>query len=96
MLRLAIRLLAQHYGDVPAAELGPLKLKVRREETVRSGLARTMINGFVLRIRQAVHWAVEEPTSSSEAAVSATRGLRGPLAASILNRVNPTASKDYP
>lgn len=59
VLKLSMRFLAQLYGDLPAAEFGPLKLKACREEMIRSGLARTTINGFVSRIRQAFRWAVE-------------------------------------
>ena len=59
VLKLSMRFLAQLYGDLPAAKFGPLKLKACREEMIRSGLARTTINGFVSRIRQAFRWAVE-------------------------------------
>ena len=47
------------YGAVPAGEFGPLALKACRERMIDEGLARTTINGFVSRIRQAFRWAVE-------------------------------------
>jgi integrase len=59
VLKLAMRYLHQLYGSVPAVEFGPLALKACRERMIDAGLARTTINGFVSRIRQAFRWAVE-------------------------------------
>ncbi len=59
VLKIAMRHLAELYADLPAVEFGPLKLKACREEMIRSGLARTTINGLVARIRQAFRWSVE-------------------------------------
>ncbi|MBL8753078.1 MAG: site-specific integrase [Planctomycetes bacterium] len=59
VLKLAMRYLHQLYGSVPAVEFGPLALKACRERMIDAGLARTTINGYVSRIRQAFRWAVE-------------------------------------
>lgn len=59
VLRLAMRFLHELYGGQAAAEFGPLKLKACRQRMIEAGLARTTINGFVSRIRQAFRWAIE-------------------------------------
>lgn len=59
VLKLAMRYLHQLLGAVPAVEFGPLALKACRERMIDAGLARTTINGYVSRIRQAFRWAVE-------------------------------------
>ena len=59
VLRLAMRHLHELYGSLLATDFGPLKLKACRERMIDAGLARTTINGFVSRIRQAYRWAVE-------------------------------------
>lgn len=59
VLRLAFRFLHDLYGDLPAAEFGPLALKACREAMIARGLCRTTINGYVSRIRQVFRWAVE-------------------------------------
>lgn len=59
VLRVAMRHLHELFGGLTAAEFGPLRLKACREQMIEAGLARTTINGFVSRIRQAFAWAVE-------------------------------------
>jgi integrase len=59
VLKLAMRFLHDLYGPLPVTEFGPLRLKACREVMIDTGLARTTINGYVSRIRQAVAWAVE-------------------------------------
>jgi len=77
-VRDAMRALREHYGRTPAAEFGPLKLKAVREALVAQGLARSTINGRVLRIRRLFKWATENELVSSSVhhALQAVAGLR--------------------
>jgi len=78
VLKLAMRFLHDLYGSLPATEFGPLKLKACREVMIDTGLARTTINGYVSRIRQAFAWSVEnELVPGSELlALRAVPGLK--------------------
>jgi integrase len=78
ILKLAMRYLRNLYGELPAAEFGPLKLKACREEMIQAGLARTTINGFVSRIRQVFRWAVENELvpATVHQALQAVPGLK--------------------
>lgn len=58
--RYALKPLRALYGDLPAAEFSPLKLKAVRQEMITAGLARTVINGRVSRIVRMFRWAVAE------------------------------------
>ena len=48
------------YGDSPADQFGPLKLKTLRQHLVEKGLCRTEINKRVGRIKRVFKWAVSE------------------------------------
>ena len=48
------------YSHLPAAEFSPLKLKAVRDEMVRSGLCRPVVNQRVGVIKRAFKWAVAE------------------------------------
>jgi len=78
VVRLAMKPLHELYGSLPASEFGPLKLKACRERMIDQGLARTTINGFVSRIRQAFRWAVENELVPGEVleALRAVSGLK--------------------
>jgi len=56
-LRDALRPLGDLYGHTPAGEFGPLALRAVREEMVRDGLCRTVVNARVKRVRRAFRWA---------------------------------------
>ena len=60
------------YGDSPADEFGPLKLKTLRQHLVEHGLCRTEINKRVGRIKRVFKWAVSEELISP----STHEGLR--------------------
>ncbi|MBI83421.1 MAG: hypothetical protein CMJ81_09515 [Planctomycetaceae bacterium] len=62
----------EFYGDSPADEFGPLKLKTLRQHLVEHGLCRTEINKRVGRIKRVFKWAVSEELISS----SIHEGLR--------------------
>lgn len=53
----ALRHLRRLYGDTPAKEFGPLRLRAVREEMLKADLCRTTINARVHRIRRAFRWA---------------------------------------
>jgi integrase len=58
-IKYSLRPLAQLYGDEPACEFGPRKLKVVRQAMIDSGLARSLINKRINRIRHLFKWGVE-------------------------------------
>jgi hypothetical protein len=58
--RLSLRPLCRLYRDLPAAEFSPPKLRAVREEMVKAGLVRTLINRRVGRIVRMFKWAVAE------------------------------------
>ena len=60
------------YGDSPADQFEPLKLKTLRQHLVEKGLCRTEINKRVGRIKRVFKWAVSEELISS----SIHEGLR--------------------
>jgi integrase len=51
--------LGRMYGDLPAIEFGPLRLKAFRQSLVDDGLARTHVNHQVNRVRHILKWASE-------------------------------------
>ena len=77
-IRLAIRPARLRYGFLPARDLGPLNLKVVRQEFVDLKLVRTQVNKRVRRIVQMFRWAVGEelvPVTVYQA-LKAVEGLR--------------------
>lgn len=55
----ALRSLRKLYGRLPAAELGPLKIKEVREAMIEKGWCRRQINHQVGRIKRMLKWATE-------------------------------------
>ncbi len=55
----ALRPLLRLFRDLPAAEFGPLKLKVVRDEMIRLDWCRNRINRQVGRLKHVFKWAVE-------------------------------------
>src|SRR5262249_19750422 len=53
----ALRPLRRLYGDLAAAAFGPLALRAVQQDMIRSGLARTVVNARLNRIRRAFKWA---------------------------------------
>src|SRR5262245_41328288 len=66
------------YGHTRAADFGPLALKAVRRKMIDSGLARTVINIRVSRIRHMFKWAVAEELVGPSAyrALAAVQGLQ--------------------
>lgn len=58
--KIVSRAVREVYGHVPAAEFGPLALKAVRERMVAGGLARTLINNRVRRLKHVFKWAAGE------------------------------------
>lgn len=56
----ACRIVARLYGELPAREFSPLKLKAVREEYVKAGWGRQYVNAQVSRVRRMFRWAVGE------------------------------------
>ncbi|HEY1381528.1 MAG TPA: hypothetical protein VGF55_32320, partial [Gemmataceae bacterium] len=77
-VRLAIRPVRILYGPLPAAEFSPLKLKAIRDEMVRSGLCRPVVNQRVGVIKRVFKWAVAEELvpASVHQALQAVPGLK--------------------
>ena len=55
-IKLAMRPLKRLYGSLSASEFSPLKLQAVRDEFVRSGLSRKVVNRQVLRVKQLFKW----------------------------------------
>ncbi len=62
-IRRAVEPLVKLYGRTPAADFGPLALKVVRQNMIDAGLARTTINQRVNRVRRLFRWAAENELS---------------------------------
>ncbi|MDH3585308.1 MAG: hypothetical protein OER86_13980, partial [Phycisphaerae bacterium] len=58
-IRYSLRPLTQLYGATPCSEFGPVRLKAVRQAMVDQGLARSLINKRVNRIRQLFKWGIE-------------------------------------
>jgi integrase len=56
----ALRPARQLYGDLPAADFSPLKLRAVRQQMIDAGLSRGVINGRVSRIVRMFRWGVAE------------------------------------
>src|SRR5262249_17271227 len=54
----ALRPLRRLYGHTPAVQFGPLALRTVREEMVKAGLCRTVVNNRGQRLRRVFRWAV--------------------------------------
>jgi integrase len=59
-IRYALRPLRALYESLLAAEFSPLKLSAVREEMIRAGLARTLINSRVAKIVRVYKWGVAQ------------------------------------
>ncbi|HEY8750018.1 MAG TPA: site-specific integrase [Tepidisphaeraceae bacterium] len=55
----ALRPLLKLYGDTPAAEFGPLRLKTVREAFIAAGRVRTNVNRLIVRLRGIFKWGAE-------------------------------------
>jgi len=77
-VRSALRPLAALYGEQPASDFGPLKLKAVRQKFIDAGLARKTVNGNVGRIKRMFKWAVAEELvpAAIRQALAAVNGLR--------------------
>lgn len=74
----ALKPVRQLYGRTPARDFGPLALKTVREQMMDDGLARSLINARVNRIKRTWKWAVSEellPPGAYEA-LRTVAGLR--------------------
>jgi integrase len=77
-VRQALRFLRPAYGTTPAASFSPLALRAVREEMVRSGRCRNLINKDIGRVRGMFRWAVEHellPLATYQA-LATVAGLR--------------------
>jgi integrase len=84
------------YGSAPAITFGPKALKVVRDDLVRSGLCRNVINRRVARIKQIFKWAVSNELipASVHQALATVPGLRkGKSAARESKPVRPVPEK---
>lgn len=59
LVRLALRPLKALYGRTAASEFGPLALKAVREQFIKAGQSRPVVNKNVNRIRRVFKWATE-------------------------------------
>lgn len=58
--KLSLRPLRRLFGNIPAAELSPLKLKAVRQLLIDTGVSRGVINQRVGRVKRLFKWGVAE------------------------------------
>ena len=58
-IRIALAGLRKLYGDTPANDFGPLKLKSLREHLIGQNHSRGYINGNIDRVKRVFRWGVE-------------------------------------
>jgi integrase len=77
-IKQAFRPLQELYGDTPAGEFGPLRLKTVRAAMIRKGWCRSHINKQVSRVKRLLKWGVEEELvpPAVHHALQAVSGLR--------------------
>jgi len=95
-IRLALRPLRKLYGQTSASAFGVRDLELVRENMIQSGLARTVINARVGRIRRAFRWASKKGLVPETAyhALTALEGLkRGRSAARETVSVQPVPAE---
>lgn len=70
--------ITKHWGDIPAADFGPSRLKEFRRHQIARGFSRRYINGQVFKIRRMFKWAVSEEMlpASVLAGLEAVHSLR--------------------
>jgi hypothetical protein len=64
-IKVALRLLREHYGHTLAREFGPLALAALRQRLIEAGNSRTNINDPLGRIRRVFKWAASMPHLAS-------------------------------
>ena len=66
------------YGHTPAKDFGPLALKAVRNEMIRKGWSRKLINARIGRVRRVFKWAASEQLvpASAHAALGTVAGLQ--------------------
>lgn len=76
--RIALRPLKRLYGDLPASQFGPRKLKAVRQWWVNRGVARQYANRQTDRVRRMFKWASSEEVVKPETwrALTAVTGLQ--------------------
>ena len=95
--RQCIRLVREHYGHTLAREFGPVALKTLRQVMIDAGLARTLVNRRVNRIRRMFKWAASEeliPVTVHQALATVTGLDRGHRGVRETAPVEPVAESD--
>lgn len=77
-IKVALRPLRKLYGLSPAADFGPLALKLVRQSMIDDGLARSTINQRISKVVRLFRWGVENELvpPSAHHALKAVPGLR--------------------
>ena len=57
-IKAALKVVRQSSGLTPARDFGPLALRTVRDQMIASGLACSMVNARINRVRRAFPWAV--------------------------------------
>jgi integrase len=92
-----LALMRDLYGETPAAEFGPKRLRALRQKLIERGGARGYINSSIARLKRVFRWAVAEEMVSPvvHQALEAVPGLRrGRSEARETAPVRPVAEKD--
>lgn len=91
------KILVPLYGRLPAAQFGPRAFKTVRDEMVRKGWCRSVVNNRARRVKRIFKWAVAEEMVPPDVyhGLQAVEGLRrGRTDAPETKPVRPVAQKD--
>lgn len=91
-IRAAIKRLKEEFGNLPAIELGPLKMQALQQRFVRDGVSRYYVNKSINRLKRMFRWAVAQeliPPSISHAIDAVTALKKGRTDAYELKPVLP-------
>jgi integrase len=69
-IRSSLKPLTKRFGELPAAEFGPKKLKIVREDMINLGWSRRYVNKAVCIIRRCFTWAASEELVPGEVAMA--------------------------
>ncbi len=93
-IRCCLRPLVKRFGELPASEFGPKRLKLVREDMIKLGWSRRYVNKAVSIVKRCFTWAASEELVPGETAVAlgTVAGLqKGRTAAREKDPVGPVA-----
>jgi len=96
-IRCSLRPLTKRFGELPARELGPKKLKIVRDDMIKLGWSRRYVNKAVSIVKRCFTWAASEELVPGEipAALKTVQGLqKDRTAAREKDAIGPVSDED--